>query len=307
MYVAGWALTLVGLGAAVTGALSGAQGAGVVVLLVGGLLALTLGLIAAAGAQGLQRAADGTSGYAGPSPFLVFAAAFMASLVVQLVVLLVVGDRMSTAVAVLVSVLISATTALGLVRLLVVDPGALTWREMGARLPRPGEGAPLSDVAWGVLLAVPVLVLAGLLAALLTSISGVTPEAPLPVTPGVAPDVANTAIALFAAVVIAPVWEETFFRGFVTTAWSRARSQRWALVGGAVFFAAIHVLTLTSGDTFEVAATQAFIAFAIRIPVGLALGWIFLRRRTLLAPIVLHAAYNGLPLLLALAYGSGIG
>ncbi len=290
-----------------TGAFSGAQGAGVVVLFVGGLAALTLGLIAAAGAQGLQRAADGIPGYVGPSPFIVFAAAFAASLVVQLVLLLAVGDRMSAAVGVLVSVLISAITALGLVRLLVVDPGALTWREMGARLPRPGEGAPLSDVAWGVLLAIPVLVVSTALAVFLTTVSGVTPEAPIPVTPGVAPDAASAAIALFAAAVIAPIWEETFFRGFVTTAWSRARSRRWALVGGAIFFAAIHVLTLTSGDTFGAAATQAFIAFAIRIPVGLALGWIFLRRRTLVAPIALHAAYNGLPLLLALAYGSGIG
>ncbi len=277
------------------------------VLFVGGLVALTLGLIAAAGAQGLQRTADGAPGYTGPSPFIVFAAAFAASLVVQLLVLLAVGDRMSTAVEVLVSVLISAATALGLVRLLVVDPGALSWREMGARLPRAGEGAPLADVAWGVLLAIPVLVVSTALAVLLTSISGVTPEAPIPVTPESAPDVASAAIALFAAALIAPIWEETFFRGFVTTAWSRARSRRWALVGGAIFFAAIHVLTLTSGDTFAVAATQAFIAFAIRIPVGLALGWIFLRRRTLIAPIALHAAYNGLPLLLVLAYGSGIG
>jgi membrane protease YdiL (CAAX protease family) len=36
------------------------------------------------------------------------------------------------------------------------------------------------------------------------------------------------------------------------------------------------------------------------------LGWIFLRRRTLAAPIALHAVYNGIPLVLFLLAGSRV-
>jgi membrane protease YdiL (CAAX protease family) len=46
--------------------------------------------------------------------------------------------------------------------------------------------------------------------------------------------------------------------------------------------------------------------FAVRIPVGLLLGWVFLRRRSLAAPIALHAVYNGIPLVLFLLAGSRV-
>ena len=105
----------------------------------------------------------------------------------------------------------------------------------------------------------------------------------------------------------APVWEEAFFRGFMTTAWARTAGPRAAIVRGAVFFALIHVITL-GGCDFGSAARVAFIAFVIRLPVGLVLGWVFLRRRTLVAPVVLHAAYNAIPVLLvAFAGGAPVG
>jgi membrane protease YdiL (CAAX protease family) len=254
-------------------------------------------MTAGAGSQALQRRADG-SAYPGPSPVLVFGAAFALTLVAGFAVgaLDVIPGGPA---AVLVSVVISAAVSLGLIGLVVVSPGSLSWREMGFRLPGPGEGSAVADVAWGIALAVPTLLGAGLLAAVLIAIFGVVPESPLPA----ARDPAGVAVNLLAAVVIAPLWEEAFFRGFATTAWDRAAGARAAILRGAVFFALIHVLTL-GGTDFATAIRTALIAFAARLPVGLVLGWIFLRRRTLVAPIALHAAYNAIPVLLV-AFGAG--
>lgn len=202
-------------------------------------------------------------------------------------------------VAVVVSVLISAAISVGLVALVVVSPGALSWREMGFRLPAPGEGSVARDVAWGMALAVPALFAGGLLAAVLIAILGVAPEPTIPP----ARDPGALALSLLAAAVIAPLWEETFFRGFTTTAWARTAGFRAAIVRGAVFFALIHVVTLAGSD-FGTAIRVALIAFVVRLPVALLLGWVFLRRRTLVAPIALHATYNAIPVVLV-ALGAG--
>lgn len=273
-------------------AVSGGGGAGATVAFVLGIAALSLGLAAGAGSQALQRRADHRP-YAGPSPILVFAAAFGLTLVAGFAIgaLDIVGDGPG---AVLTSVVVSAIVSLGLVRLLVVSPGGLSWREMGFRLPGAGEGSALGDVAWGMALAIPTLFVAGLLAVVLVGLLGVMPESPIPP----ATDPAGLAVTILAAVVIAPLWEEAFFRGFATTAWARTAGERAAIVRGAVFFALIHVVTL-GGTDFTSALGVALIAFVVRLPVGLVLGWIFLRRRTLVAPIALHAVYNAIPVLLA--------
>ena len=145
----------------------------------------------------------------------------------------------------------------------------------------------------------PTLFGAAFLAAILVALLGVTPAAPLPP----AEDPAGVLVNLLVAAFLAPFWEEIFFRGFVTTAWARTAGPRAAIVRGALFFALIHVVTLAGSD-FDTAIRTALIAFAIRLPVGLVLGWVFLRRRTLVAPIALHATYNAIPVLLV-ALGAG--
>jgi hypothetical protein len=273
----------------------GGSGAGVAFVI--GIAALGIGMTAGAGSQALQRRADGAA-YGGPSPVLLFGAAFALTLVAGFA-LNVLGLVPDGPAAVLASVLISAIVSFGLVGLVVVSPGALSWREMGFRLPGPGEGSALADVAWGIALAVPTLVGAGLLAAVLVAILGVAPDSPLPP----AQDPAGVLVNLLAAAILAPLWEEAFFRGFATTAWARSAGPRAAIIRGAVFFALIHVVTLVGVD-FGTAVRTALIAFAVRIPVGLVLGWVFLRRRTLVAPIALHATYNAIPVLLV-AVGTG--
>jgi uncharacterized protein len=296
LYLAAWAFVVAGLGSIFIAIASGG-GNGSELAFVLGIAGLGLGMTAGAGSQALQRRADGAP-YPGPSPVLVFMAALALTLVAGFVLgaLDVVPEGPA---AVLASVLIQAAISVGLIALVVVSPGSLSWSEMGFRLPRAGEGSVIADVAWGVALALPTLFGAAILAAILVSLLGVAPDSPL----APATDPVGVLVNLLAAAVIAPVWEELFFRGFTTTAWLRSAGARAAIVRGAVFFALVHVVTLVGSD-FETAARTAFIAFVIRLPVGLVLGWVFVRRRTLVAPIALHATYNVIPVLLV-ALGTG--
>jgi len=292
----GWGLVVAGLGAIFVAVAAGGS-SGATVAFVIGLAAAGVGLAAGSGAQALQRRADGAI-YAGPSPVPVFIAALLITLVVGFAVRAL-NVLPEGPLAVLASVLISAGVSLGLVALVVVGSGALGWREMGLRLPGPGEGPLLADIVQGIALAVPTLFGAAFLAAILVALLGVAPSAPLPP----AGDPAGVLVNLFVAAVVAPFWEEVFFRGFVTTAWARTAGPRAAIVRGAVFFALIHVITLAGSD-FDSAIRTALVAFAIRLPVGLVLGWVFLHRGTLVAPIALHATYNAIPVLLV-ALGAG--
>ena len=240
----------------------------------------------------------------GPSPWLVFAAAFLGSLFVVNVLaagLDALGVQLVDQAGVLISSLVSGLVSTGLIALLVVGPGALRWSDLGFRRPRAGEGSLVEDVAWGAALAIPAIAAAAFLAALLIALLGAAPEPTLPPTH----DPFGASLNLVAAVAIAPFWEELFFRGFTTTAWARTAGPRTAIIRAGLFFALVHVTTVLGSD-FSTGLRVALIAFAIRIPVGLLLGWIFLRRRTLAAPIALHAVYNGIPLLLFLLAGSQV-
>ena len=103
---------------------------------------------------------------------------------------------------------------------------------------------------------------------------------------------------LVAGAIIAPIGEELLFRAFATTAWAREYGPRRALIQGALFFALVHVLTVTGSSAGE-AVALAIVGFVTRIPVALALGWLFLRRGSIWAPIGLHATFNAILLILA--------
>ena len=117
--------------------------------------------------------------------------------------------------------------------------------------------------------------------------SDLVPESPLPPADSGLGLLAN----LIAAVVVAPIGEELFYRGFATTAWVRGMGANAGIVRGALFFAIVHVLTI-GGTGFSEAIGGALVGFAGRLPVALALGWIFVRRRSLYAAIGMHAVFN---------------
>ena len=69
----------------------------------------------------------------------------------------------------------------------------------------------------------------------------------------------------------------------------------------ALFFALVHIANIST-TTFGEGAAQAILQTAVILPVGLVLGWLFLRRG-MAAAIGGHIAYNGLLLGLALLLG----
>ncbi len=72
---------------------------------------------------------------------------------------------------------------------------------------------------------------------------------------------------------------------------------RRGVIRAALVFALAHILTV-SGNTAQEAAGLAIVGFATRVPVAVALGWLFVRRGSIWAPIGLHMAFNGILLLL---------
>ncbi len=293
LFVVGWLATLVGLGMIVV-AILGGQSVAARVLLIVGLGIMSVGLVAGAGSQAIERRARRSSAYTGPSPFLVFAASLPISGLAVIAlgfVLGLVGIPVDGPPARLGSVTLQALIYVGLIRLLVVDGGALSWADMGVR--RGGRRA-VAELAAGALWAGPVILATLPVAYVISQLVPVTPVSPLPP----AGELGGFMVNLVAGALVAPIGEELLFRGLATTAWARGMGERRGLVRGALFFALVHVLTV-SGATAGEAFALALAAFAARIPVALALGWLFVRRGSIWAPIGLHATFNAVLLVLA--------
>ncbi len=79
------------------------------------------------------------------------------------------------------------------------------------------------------------------------------------------------------AVLVAPIMEEVFFRGFLVGALSRAWSAPIALLGSSAVFAALH---------FDVGS---MIPFAL---IGLVFGALYLRTKSVAAPVIAHLGFN---------------
>ncbi|HUP54912.1 MAG TPA: hypothetical protein VM408_05350, partial [Methylomirabilota bacterium] len=181
LFVVGWLGTLIGLGAILVSLLAGGSTAAAI-LLAAGLAVLSVGLIAGAGAQGIERRTRGDGRYPGPSPFLVFAASIPVSLLAVFVLaipLTIAGVGVDGPIGRLASVLIQALVYIGLIRLLVVDTGALSWAAMGIRR---FDRRALGEMAIGALWAGPVILATIVVAGVLYQLFPVTPVSALPPT-----------------------------------------------------------------------------------------------------------------------------
>ena len=297
LYLVGWIGSAMGAGLLVV-SLMGAGNPGARWMLLFGLVVAAIGLFAAVGSQAVERQRRPSLLYRGPSPVLTFLVAVVLTLLALVIVLAplsALGMDPGSPVGTLVSVGLTALVYIAVVRLLVVGPGAFTWTDLG--LGAPGAAAA-RDLAAGVALGIPVLVVTIGLQIVLAALI-----APVPAILPAAGGAGGLLLDLVAAVLIAPIGDELFFRGFVTTAWSRMLGTNPAIVRGAVFFAFAHILTLLATDFGNGAAT-ALSQFIALLPAGLALGWVFLSRRSLYAAIGLHAVVNlGLVVLANVAKG----
>ena len=291
LFVVGWLASITGLVLVLIGALAPS---GLFLYFLGPTV-LTIGLVAGAGNQAIERRARGAA-YAGPSPYLVFAAIVAATYAFGSIVGAVLSVTISRRgvpdyVINLIGVALQAIVFIGMIRLLVVGTGALSWREMGWR---PIDSAAIRNVLFGAATALPVIGLTSVVAAGLVAVFQQVPASPLPPT-GVA---SGLIIQLIAGAVIAPIAEETVFRGFAITAWELTVGERGALVRASLVFALAHVISV-SGESFGQVAGLIVVGFATRLPVAFALGWLFLRTRSIAAPIGLHMAFNGILLIVA--------
>ena len=292
LFVVGWLATFIGGGIAALTIL-GIGGTAGVILWVVGLAVAALGLILLGGSQAIERRAAGAA-YAGPSPFLVFLAVLAASQVAGFAVgwpLSMIGSEIPRPVADLIAVLVQAAVFAGVIGVMVVAAGALRWSEMG--LSR-GLGDAARGMLGGAVFAGPVILVTAIVAVVAAQLTGAVPASPLPPT-GTA---AGLVLHLIAGAIVAPVAEELLFRGFALTAWRRTYGARGAIARSSIVFVLAHVL-FVGGETFRDAASLAFVGGVARIPVAVALGWLYVRTGSLWAPIGLHAAYNAILIILA--------
>jgi membrane protease YdiL (CAAX protease family) len=292
LFVVGWLATFVGAGIAGLTVLGIAGPIGLILWVVG-LAVATLGLVLLGGSQAIERRAAGAA-YAGPSPVLVFLAVLAGSQVAGFIVgwpLSLVGGSIPRPVGDLIGVLVQAGVFASVLGLMVVAAGALRWGDMG--LTR-GVGNALRGMLGGAVFAGPVILVTAVLAAVAAQLAGAVPASPLPPTG----TTAGLILHLIAGAIVAPVAEELLFRGFALTAWRRTVGARAAIVRSSIVFVLAHVL-FVGGDSFRDAAALAFVGGVARIPVALALGWLFVRTGSLWAPIGLHAAYNAVLIVLA--------
>ena len=338
LYTAAWILTILGL--ATLGGLIVAGMAGIkadlpqpvgLAIVEATILALAAGLIAAAAAQSLQRRADGWSDYFGPSPFLLTAALILLLTVVPLrTILSQLGIDIESPSGSLVGLLVYLVEYVAMVHFLVVRTGALSWHDvvrprrlaLGRDDISIGPTGPISDedrldatppaerllkdVGWALLLLIPVIVATVVLLALLMTALGLTehdiaPSSPVPAATGIL----DRVYALIAVAVVAPIGEEIFFRGFATNAWARSLKRHRAILQAGLFFAFIHLINVDLGDA-GTALRVAVVAFGGRIPVSIALAWLYVRRRSIFASGALHSAYNGTLVILSWIAASAV-
>ncbi|HSL97522.1 MAG TPA: CPBP family intramembrane glutamic endopeptidase [Candidatus Deferrimicrobiaceae bacterium] len=285
LFVVGWLATIVGLAPISVAALS-QDAVSRSIFGVLGLAVLAVGLLLLAGSQAIERRAAGVP-YAGPSPVLVLGIVYCVANVAAYVVgtgLQLSGVSPDRPVIELVLILIQAAAFLGVVRLVVVGPGALGWSDMGIR----GDLRAISaGLLGGVLFAGPVILVTTIVGLLAITIAGATPPSPLPPTG----TPAGLALHFVAGGLIAPIYEEIRFRGVALSAWLRSVDPATAIVRSSLLFVLVHLMAI-GADTAGEAAAMAFVAAIVRLPVAFALGWLYVRTGTLWAPIGLHMAFN---------------
>lgn len=286
LIIGGALVAVVALGAA-TAAVSGQLGDADANLLawiaLGGAVVFSGGLVYSGVRQLRVRRILPPERYRGPSVLILLALVLVLASIMTApfgadASALLLGDGELTLLGAFV-LLVSTQVALLLVAwAFVFRPNAL------AGLPLPGHdpaGAIRAGLGWGILAWLGATLASYAAIALLQAV-GIDPE---PQAAEQALEIIDPWLAVLAIVILAPIAEETFFRGVVFNAFRREGGRRWAYLGSSALFAVIHVSL--------VAVIPIFL-------LGLALAWVYERTGSLLAPMAMHAVVNGVSVLLAL-------
>lgn len=106
-------------------------------------------------------------------------------------------------------------------------------------------------------------------------------------------DPATVPIFVLSALVVAPAFEELFFRGMVFPAIAK-RLGLWAgAIGSALVFGVVH---LNQADN----ALGGVLLLVRLVPLGGLFAWLYHWRKTILVPIVVHSMFNGASVVLFL-------
>jgi len=298
LYLVAWLLSGAGLATLIVAGLTGAPVVSGVLSVVAVLL-LTGGLASGAGHQVLARRSRPPAAYRGPSPPLLFALVVAGTLLV-LVPLIVAGAALDSGPGLLLQAALLGAGYLLSVHFLVARTGALSWREMTRLpLPRVALAQPLAAALGAVVLMVPFNLILTLTAGVLAALLDAVPASPLPEVRSTA-DYLAIALAL---VVVAPIAEEIFFRGFAVTAWQRDLGAGNALVRSALFFGLIHLIDPgAQAASLREAVAVAVVLAVVYLPLGALLGWLY-QRAGLIPAIAAHASFNATTLVLATLAG----
>jgi membrane protease YdiL (CAAX protease family) len=253
------------------------------------LAALLLGLSAAAGYQIVARRTRSPERFRGPAPLLLFA--------IQVVVVSIVGAALfvvgvpveGSGAAFLTAAFVLVAGYLLVVWLFGFRSGALSLRDIG--LPAGmSAGRVLADIGAGA----GTMLLVGFLSALWAAVVGLLLQTTAPTVVPMPTSSLDVVFLVIGACVLIPLGEEVFFRGYALTAWLRDLGPTSALVRSTLFFTVIHIVNI-SVDANQAGAVeglkQAILIVLVIGPVGLALGWLFLRRG-LIAAVAGHGAFN---------------
>jgi membrane protease YdiL (CAAX protease family) len=261
--------------------------------ILGGGLAVVVGLVLNAVRALVVRQPLPASRYRGPSVGVLLLLAIVVSVIVSIAAA---GDALAFQEGGEVSVggalIILTATQVGLVAVaigFVAIPKAL----VGVRL-RPPLGVGRS-VMLGIGAAMAAWIGVTLLSEILTRLLELFGREPQAGVVQEAVSRLDPTVLILAVVLVAPVAEELFFRGVVLNAWLREYGERRAVLGSAALFAAIHA-DIRSVDALIGSVVQVVPIFAL----GIALALVCLRTRSLLAPMAMHATFNAISLTLAL-------
>lgn len=293
LYTLAWLLSGVGFLLFIVALQAGAPINGL--LLMGSLLLLLAGLSSAAGYQIVERRQRPPRYFMGASPLLVFGIQFvLVQIVTVMLAALGVFGQAVTPTFLFIAAIVQVAGYTFVVWAFGVRSGAVDWHGLG--VPRVSVGRIATDFAMGAALMLLVGLLDSIWGTLLSLLLGSSPPAIVP-APSTAMDVV---LIVLAVCVFIPIGEELLFRGYNLSAWWRDLGARSAILRSAFFFAVVHILNVSVDANASNAALdgvkQAAIEFLVIAPVGLALGWLFVRRG-LVSTIAGHAAFNFLGVL----------